>query len=79
MLIHGARVVLFRSNGLNIWVNRIKEKRGFNRAVVALANKRLRVASVIIARREKYSPVMWRKINSNYYVCETYPEIAKNA
>ena len=62
MLIHGARAVLFRSGGktdpLSIWVNRISEKRGFNRAVVALANKLLRVAWVIIARHEVYSPVM---------------------
>lgn len=62
MLIHGARAVLFRSGGktdsLSIWVNRIREKRGFNRAVVALANKLLRVAWVIIARHEVYSPVM---------------------
>lgn len=41
MLIHGARAVLFRAtektDPLSVWVNRIKEKRGFNRAVVALA------------------------------------------
>lgn len=62
MLIHGARAVLFRSGGktdsLSVWVNRIKEKRGFNRAVVALANKLLRIAWVIIARHEVYSAVM---------------------
>ncbi|WP_260603901.1 IS110 family transposase [Pantoea ananatis] len=62
MLIHGARAVLFRSGGktdpLSVWINRIRDKRGFNRAVVALANKLLRVAWVIIARHEVYSPVM---------------------
>ncbi|VCX10802.1 hypothetical protein [Klebsiella pneumoniae] len=39
MLIHGARAVLFRSAGktdqLSSWVNSVREKRGFNRAVVA--------------------------------------------
>ncbi len=39
-----------------MWVNRIREKRGFNRAVVALANKLLRIARVIIARNEMYLP-----------------------
>jgi len=62
MLIHGSRAVLFRTGGktdpLSVWVNRIREKRGFNRAVVALANKLLRIAWVIIARHEVYSPVM---------------------
>ena len=64
MLIHGSRAVLFRTDGktdpLSVWVNRIREKRGFNRAVVALANKLLRIAWVIIARHEVYSPVMAR-------------------
>lgn len=65
MLIHGSRAVLFRTGGktdpLSVWVNRIREKRGFNRAVVALANKLLRIAWVIIARHEVYSPVMAKK------------------
>lgn len=60
MLIHGARTVLFRASektdSLSVWVNRIREKRGFNRAVVALANKLLRIAWVIIARNEMYLP-----------------------
>ncbi len=60
MLIYGARAVLFRASektdSLSVWVNRIREKRGFNRAVVALANKLLRIARVIIARNEMYLP-----------------------
>ncbi|WP_353884812.1 transposase [Escherichia coli] len=60
MLIHGARVVLFRASektdSLSVWVNRIREKRGFNRAVVALANKLLRIAWVTISRNEMYLP-----------------------
>lgn len=41
---------------LSVWVNRIREKRGFNRAVVTLANKLLRISWVIIARNELYLP-----------------------
>ena len=61
MLVHGARAVLFRAaektDPLSVWVNRIREKRGFNRAIIALANKLLRISWVIIARNELYSPV----------------------
>ncbi|EGW86061.1 IS110 family transposase [Escherichia coli] len=39
-----------------MWVNCIREKRGFNQAVVALANKLLRIAWAIIARNEMYLP-----------------------
>jgi hypothetical protein len=57
MLIHGARAVLFRSAGktdqLSSWVNLVREKR-FNRAVVALANKLIRIVWVIITRNEVY-------------------------
>ncbi|KFD77634.1 hypothetical protein AML29_19575 [Escherichia coli] len=60
MLIQGARAVLFRASektdSLRVWVNCIREKRGFNRAVVALANKLLRIAWAIIARNEMYFP-----------------------
>ncbi|GAB9229927.1 hypothetical protein OkiPb01528_47130 [Escherichia coli] len=60
MLIQGARAVLFRASektdSLRVWVNCIREKRGFNQAVVALANKLLRIARAIIARNEMYLP-----------------------
>lgn len=65
MLIHGARAVLFRAAEktapLSVWINRIREKRGFNRAIVALANKLLRISWVLIARNELYSPVATKK------------------
>lgn len=61
MLVHGARAVLFRAaektEPLSEWINRIREKRGFNRAVIVLANKLLRVSWVIIGHNELYSPV----------------------
>lgn len=61
ILIHGARAVVSRAKGktdkLSQWVNKLVEKRGFNKAVVALANKNMRVAWVIINRGESYQAV----------------------
>lgn len=58
LLIHGARAVVSRAKGktdkLSQWINKLVEKRGFNKAVVALANKNMRVAWVIINRGESY-------------------------
>lgn len=57
-LVHGARAVVSRSAGktdrLSLWIERIKARRGFNKAVVALANKLVRIAWVIVARGERY-------------------------
>jgi transposase len=43
LLVHGARAVVSRAehkdDRLSLWINKIREKRGFNKAVVALANK----------------------------------------
>jgi transposase len=59
-VIHGARAVVRRSAGktdpLSLWIESIKARRGFNKAVVALANKLIRIAWVIIARGEHYMP-----------------------
>jgi transposase len=47
LLVHGARAVVSRAAGkedrLSRWVNRIQAERGYNKAVVALANKLARV------------------------------------
>ncbi|OTA14328.1 transposase [Xenorhabdus vietnamensis] len=54
MLIQGARSVVSRAanktDALSLWINRLREKRGFNRTVVALANKLTRIAWAIISR-----------------------------
>ena len=43
LLVHGARAVVRtcvnKSDPLNQWVNQLRERRGFNRATVAVANK----------------------------------------
>ena len=61
-IIHGARSVLIRSKGktdrLSRWVNALIERRGFNKAAVALANKIVRIAWVILHRGESYSPAV---------------------
>ncbi len=58
IVVHGARAVVSRAkkktDRLSQWINRLVEKRGFNKAVVALANKLIRIAWVIISRGESY-------------------------
>lgn len=60
LIVHGARAVVCRSAGkedaLSRWIERVKARRGFNKAVVALANKLVRMAWVIIAKGEHYAP-----------------------
>ena len=60
LVVHGARSVVSRSAGksddLSRWIERVKARRGFNKAVVALANKRVRMAWVLIAKGEHYQP-----------------------
>jgi len=58
LLIHGARAVL--TNGKNkgdrqsIWLQKLVERRGKNRASVALANKNARAIWVVMTRNEDY-------------------------
>jgi len=59
-LIHGARAVVQyahrKDDPMSRWVERIRQQRGTNVAAVALANKLLRIAWVILARGERYNP-----------------------
>ena len=59
-IINGARSVVIRAGGktdaLSCWIVHLVETRGFNKAVVALANKLIRIAWVVIARGERYQP-----------------------
>lgn len=59
-VINGAQAVLQyaanKEDALSRWVMRIKAKHGHNKAVVALANKLVRIAWVIVARGERYQP-----------------------
>jgi transposase len=57
-LIHGARAVLLhlgaKGDRRGHWLKALIERRGVNRAVVALANKTARIAWVLLARGETY-------------------------
>jgi transposase len=60
MMLHGARAAIRWSRGkdtpLGRWINPLIERRGFNKAVVALANKNARIAWHIVARGAHYDP-----------------------
>lgn len=58
LLIHGARAVLFCAKNLPTkkanWLNELKLRRGFNRAVVALANKNARLIWALMTKGEEF-------------------------
>jgi transposase len=60
-MIHGARAVISRlskhDDQRSTWLKAIVERRGFNKALVALANKTARVAWALLSRKENYCPV----------------------
>lgn len=60
-LIQGARSVLMHLAGKtdrrSQWLGAVRDRRGFNRAAVALANKTARIAWVLMARGETYRTV----------------------
>ena len=62
LFIHGARAVLRHSatktDRFSVWAQALLERRGHNRACVAVANKMARMAWVIMARGETYRPAM---------------------
>jgi len=62
LFIHGARAVLRHSAGktdqFSLWAQALLERRGHNKACVAVANKMARMAWVIMARGERYRPAV---------------------
>jgi transposase len=60
LFIHGARAVLryvaTKKDRFSRWAQALIERRGHNRACVAVANKLARIAWVIVARNECYQP-----------------------
>jgi transposase len=58
LLIHGARAAIYWSKGkdtpLGRWVSPLLERRGTNKAVVALANKIARISWVVLATGKPY-------------------------
>ena len=61
LLIHGARSVVIQAktkdDRLSRWVNKLVSARGFNKAVVALANKMARIGWVILSKKTTYQAV----------------------
>ena len=62
LFIHGARAVLRHSatktDCFSLWAQALLERRGHNKACVAVANKMARMAWVIMARGEAYRPAV---------------------
>lgn len=60
LLIHGARAVANaarkKDDPLSRWINRLREKRGMNKATVALANKLARIGWAILRHGTTYQP-----------------------
>ncbi len=58
LLVHGARAVVSRAehkdDRLSLWINHIRVKRGYNKAVVALANKMARMGWAVLANKTVY-------------------------
>jgi transposase len=58
LIVHGARAVVRtaarKTDSKSSWVNQLRERRGFNRAVVAVANKNARVIWAVLRREEPY-------------------------
>jgi len=60
LLVHGARAIGYRAKNnpehSNRWLYQLIERRGFNKAVVAMANKIARQAWAVLRREEVYQP-----------------------
>ena len=58
LLIHGARSVVCRApnkfDKRSLWINKIRETRGYNKACVALANKNARIIWAMLDKNEDY-------------------------
>lgn len=61
MLVHGARAVLRTSankqDHISTWVNQLKERRGFNKATVAVANKNARIIWAVLHQGTEYRDI----------------------
>jgi len=58
LLVHGARSVVIQAarkeDRLSRWINKVRAARGFNKAVVALANKLARIGWAVLAHKTVY-------------------------
>lgn len=60
LLVHGARTVVLhaanKDDHLSRWINRIRERRGYNKAAVAMANKMARMGWAVLRYNTCYEP-----------------------
>lgn len=58
LLVHGGRAVVRtaagRADPFNDWVNQLHQRRGYNRAAVAVANKNARIIRAVLRNGEPY-------------------------
>jgi transposase len=58
LLVHGARPVVRtavrKTGSRSMWVNELRQRRGYNRATVAVANKNARVIWAVLTSGEPY-------------------------
>ena len=58
LLVHGARSVVIaarhKEDRLSVWINRLRETRGINKATVALANKLARIGWAVLSSGAEY-------------------------
>lgn len=59
-LIHGARTVVchakHKTDNLNLWANKLRQTKSFNKTVVAMAHRLARLIWILLQRQEPYSP-----------------------
>ena len=62
LLVHGARTVVHyatnRDDPFSQWINRISERRGKNKAAVAVANKLARIGWAVLRHNTHYDPAL---------------------
>lgn len=62
LLVHGARAVVRvaagRSDPFSRWINALRERRGVNRTIVAVANKNARIIWAMLRRDTEFQPVV---------------------
>ena len=58
LLVHGARAVVRtavrKADSRSMWANEFRQRRGYNRATVAVANKNARVIRAVLTSGESY-------------------------
>ena len=58
LLVHGARAVVRtapnKTDPINQWVNQLRERRGYNRTAMAVANKNARIIWAVLRTGEPY-------------------------